>query len=75
MTKNVGTRKAAEALGVHPNTVLGWIEKGVIRAYNLKGSYLNSSWRIPVTEIIRILAERRAQLKGPAAGSPRPNPP
>lgn len=49
----VSMTEAAEALGVHRKTVLGWIRKGYISAHRLP----SGRHRIPASEVLRMQKE------------------
>ena len=58
MPTDINTTQAAEQLEIDERTVRRWIEQKVIYAYKLNPKS-KSSYRIPQTEIDRILAERK----------------
>ena len=35
----ITVKKAAESLGVHPNTIRNWIEAGILRRYQVNRGY------------------------------------
>lgn len=47
MRKNVSANKLAEILDVAPNTVRGWIKKGLIPSARKRGK----KWQIPLEEV------------------------
>lgn len=57
-TQDLTTIEAAEKLGVTERTIRNWIEEGAIHAYKLNPKS-KSQYRIPHSEITRILAERK----------------
>jgi len=58
----IGTAEAARRLGVKPDTVVAWIDRGMLPATRLPGA---RSWRIKPEDLEVPLAER------PDAGAPR----
>lgn len=46
------TQELADILSVRPKTVRAWIDRGELRAVKL-----HRQWRIPASEVDRILAE------------------
>lgn len=57
MTQDLTTTEAAQQLRVSVRTIRNWIEEGALNAYKLNPKS-KSAYRIPPTEIERILAER-----------------
>ena len=47
-------REAARRLGVHPNTLRSWEQRGVIRLFRLPGSRYR---RVPIEEVQRLAQE------------------
>lgn len=50
------TQEVARALRVHPITVQRWLRDGTLRGTKLPGK---AGWRIPETELGRMLDDRR----------------
>jgi excisionase family DNA binding protein len=53
-------RAAAEALGVHENTVRNWEERGILRAVHLPGSGFR---RFPIEEVEAVATRMRASFQ------------
>lgn len=68
MTTTLTTTQAAEKLGVSERTVRNWIDNGTIQAHKANPQ-IKSVYRIPATEVSRIIAQRsRANAGQPAGG-------
>jgi excisionase family DNA binding protein len=62
MTTDLTTSQAARKLNITERTVRNWIEDKVIHAYKLNPES-KSVYRIPETEVTRILDQRSAARK------------
>jgi len=63
-------KEAAKRLGVHPNTLRNWEQRGLIRLVRLPGSRYR---RVPVAEVQRLLREMHRPVV--EAGGVRLDPP
>ena len=58
----ISTTEAAARLGVSEKTIRNWIEKGKLKAATLNPSDPKSPYRIPESEVTRIIQARTNQL-------------
>jgi excisionase family DNA binding protein len=63
-------KEASKRLGIHPNTLRNWEQRGLIRMIRLPGSRYR---RVPLSEVQRLMAQMRGQEAG--TGSVRLEPP
>lgn len=57
VTPALTVTQAAHALGVHPQTVYGWLQTGAVKGFRLPTTNPRATrraWRIPQTEIQKI---------------------
>lgn len=66
MENDLTTQEAADRLQVADRTIRNWIDEGAIIAYKLNPDS-KSVYRIPLSEINRILRERAAQMPARSA--------
>jgi len=58
-------KEASAQLGVHPNTLRNWEQRGIIHLTRLPGSQYR---RVPKAEVERLVSEMGAGLPDPSAG-------
>lgn len=63
-------KEASKRLGIHPNTLRNWEQRGVVRLIRLPGSRYR---RVPVSEVQRLAAQMHGQQAG--MGNARLEPP
>lgn len=62
------TVEVADLLGIDPTTVVLWIKKGDLQAEKINPLKSNSPYRVPRSEVLRILELRKqASQKTPGA--------
>jgi excisionase family DNA binding protein len=54
-------KEASKRLGIHPNTLRNWEQRGVVRLIRLPGSRYR---RVPVSEVQRLAAQMHGQQAG-----------
>lgn len=61
MRLTLNARETAEQLGLHPNTVFGWLRDGTIH-----GERVGRAWVIPIAEVERIRAQQIVEAESGA---------